>query len=254
MDYERFSVTRGGVETLVRPFPISIDFAQVEKLAAGTDTAVRVEELRAKHGLNYKKVGIGIDRMDYIKGIPERLLAIDRFFEKYPEYLGRFIFLQLGPGSRTEIQKYQEYNQTIENLTAEINRKHGDSIWQPVILFRSQLPPEEVVAYYQLADLCLVSSLHDGMNLVAKEFVAARSDGDGILVLSSFAGAARELEQAVLINPYATDELADALKRALEMPQEEKSKRMERMRETVRENNIYRWAGKIISELNRRLV
>lgn len=254
VDYERFSVTRGGVETLLRPFPISIDFAQVEKLATGADTAVRVEELRRLHGLNYKKVGIGIDRMDYIKGIPERLLAVDRFFEKYPEYLGRFVFLQLGPGSRTEIQKYKEYNQTIENLILEINRKHGDSNWQPVILFRSQLPPEEVVAYYQLADLCLVSSLHDGMNLVAKEFVAARSDGDGILVLSSFAGAARELEQAVLVNPYATDEMADALKRALEMPQEEKSKRMERMRETVRENNIYRWAGKIISELNRRLV
>ncbi len=254
VDYERFSVTRGGVETLVHPFPISIDFAQIEQLANCPQTAGRAEEIRQEHGLNHKKVGIGIDRMDYIKGIPERLNAVDRFFEKYPEYLGRFVFLQLGPGSRSEIQKYKEYDLTIQNLTAEINRKYGTSSWQPVVLVRSHLPPEEVVTYYQLADLCLVSSLHDGMNLVAKEFVAARNDRDGVLVLSRFTGAARELEQAVLVNPYATDELADALKTALEMPREEKGKRMERMRETVRENNIYRWAGKILAELNRRLV
>lgn len=198
-------------------------------------------------------MGIGIDRMDYIKGIPERLAAVDRFFEKYPEYLGRFVFLQLGPGSRTEIQKYKEYNLAIQNLAMEINRKYGSSDWQPVVLHRAHLPLEEVTAYYRLADLCLVSSLHDGMNLVAKEYVATRGDGEGVLVLSRFTGAARELEQAVLVNSYATDELADALKMALEMSPEEKGKRMERMRETVREYNIYRWAGKIISELNRRL-
>jgi len=254
VDHERFSVTRGGVETLVRPFPISIDFAQVDKLASSSKTAGRVEELRAEHRLDGKKVGVGIDRIDYIKGIPERLLAVDRFFEKYPEYLGRFVFLQLGPGSRTEIQKYKEYDLTIQNLTAEINRKYGCPDWQPVVLLRSHLAQEEVVAHYRLADLCLVSSLHDGMNLVAKEYVASRGDGDGVLVLSRFTGAARELEQAVLANPYATDELAEALKLALEMSPEEKGKRMERLRETVREYNIYRWAGKIITELNRRLV
>ena len=253
VDYERNSVFRGGGETLVRPFPISVDFAQLEKMASCTEISARAAELRAEHRLNGVKVGVGIDRMDYIKGIPERLAAIDRFFEKYPEYRGHFVFLQLGPGSRTEIQKYKEYNTTIENLVAEINRKHGTPGWQPVILHRTHLPPEEVTAYYLLADLCLVSSLHDGMNLVAKEYVAARGGGEGILVLSHFTGAARELEQAVLVNPYATDELADALKAALEMPPEEKAKRMERMRETVRENNIYRWAGKIITELNRRL-
>jgi len=253
VDYERNSVFRGGGETLVRPFPISVDFAQLEKMAGCTEISARAAELRAEHRLNGVKVGVGIDRMDYIKGIPERLAAIDRFFEKYPEYRGHFVFLQLGPVSRTEIQKYKEYNATIENMVAEINRKYGTPGWQPVILHRTHLPPEEVTAYYLLADLCLVSSLHDGMNLVAKEYVAARGDGEGILVLSHFTGAARELEQAVLVNPYATDELADALKAALEMPPEEKAKRMERMRETVRENNIYRWAGKIITELNRRL-
>ncbi len=254
VDYERFSVTRGGVETLVHPFPISIDFAQVDKLASCTKTAGRVEDLRREHGLDGKMVGIGVDRMDYIKGIPERLAAVGLFFEKYPEYLGRFVFLQLGPGSRTEIQKYKEYNLTIQNLTAEINRKYGSRDWQPVILLRSHLPQEEVVAYYRLANICLVSSVHDGMNLVAKEFVSSRGDEQGVLVLSRFTGAARELEQAVLVNPYATDDLADALKLALEMPPEEKRKRMARMRETVRENNIYRWAGQIITELNRRLV
>lgn len=254
VDYERNSATRGGMETLVRPFPISVDFAWVDKMAGSSEIAARAAELRAEHRLNGVKVGIGIDRMDYIKGIPERLLAIDRFFEKYPEFLGRFVFLQLGPGSRTEIQTYKDYNRTIENLVAEVNRKYGTPDWRPVILHRTHLPPEEVTAYYLLADLCLVSSLHDGMNLVAKEYVAARGDGKGVLVLSHFTGAARELEQAVLVNPYATDELADALKTALEMPPEERAKRLERLRETVREANIYRWAGKIITELNRRLV
>ena len=254
VDHERSSVTRGGLETVVRPFPISIDFALVDKMAGCGETSARAAQLRAEHGLNGMKVGIGIDRMDYIKGIPERLLAVDRFFEKYPEYRGRFVFLQLGPGSRTEIQTYKDYNATIEKLAAEVNKKHSTADWQPVLLHRGHLPPEEVTAYYRLADLCLVSSLHDGMNLVAKEYVAARGDGEGGLVLSHFTGAARELEQAVLVNPYATDELAEALKLALEMPAEEKSKRMERMRETVHENNIYSWAGKIITELNRRLV
>jgi trehalose 6-phosphate synthase len=251
VDYERNSVFRGGTETLVRPFPISIDFDWVDKMAGCAAISARSAQLRAEHRLNGVRVGVGIDRMDYIKGIPERLMALDRFFEKYPEYRERFVFLQLGPGSRTEIQKYKDYNTTIENLAAEINKKHGTVDWQPILLHRTHLPPEEVTAYYLMADLCLVSSLHDGMNLVAKEYVAARGDGEGVLVLSQFTGAARELEQAVLVNPYATDELADALKTALEMAPEEKGKRMERMRETVREYNIYRWAGKIITELNR---
>jgi trehalose 6-phosphate synthase len=253
VDSERFSVMRGGRETLVRPFPISIDFFQLEKLGNSAGVLERSEELRREHRLAGKLVGIGIDRMDYIKGIPERLAGVDRFFEKYPDYLGRFTFLQLGPGSRTEIPKYKEHNLAVQNLAAEINRRYGSSSWQPVVLLQAHLPPEEVAACFRLADLCLVSSLHDGMNLVAKEYVAARGDGEGVLVLSRFTGAARELEQAVLVNPYATDELADALKTALEMPPEEKRKRMEKMRETVRENNIYRWAGKIIAELNRRL-
>jgi len=194
---------------------------------------------------------VGIDRLDYTKGIVERLDAVDRLLEKYPAFIGRFVFLQNGPLSRIHIPKYLDYNNEIFRRVIEVNERWKTKDWQPIILQKSHLPFDDVLAHYKAAHVILVSSIHDGMNLVAKEFVAARADERGVLILSQFTGSARELDQAVLINPMATDQFADALREALEMPEEEQVERMSRMRDVVRENNIYRWAGRIINEMRR---
>ncbi len=251
VDYELSSVTRGGKETLVKPFPISVDFESIHTISQNPEMNNELLRLRKTYGLKNRRVGVGIDRIDYIKGIPERLRAVDRFFEKYPEYRGKFTFLQLGPFSRIHIQEYKEYNDEINHLAVEINMKYGFKDWRPIILHKVHLSPKEEIAYYRLSDVLVVSSLHDGMNLIAKEFVAARPDLNGVLILSQFTGSARELTDALLVNPYATDQFADALKKALDMSEEEKKSRMQKMREIVSENNIYKWAGKIISEIKK---
>jgi trehalose 6-phosphate synthase len=194
---------------------------------------------------------VGIDRMEYTKGIVERLDAVDRLLEKHPRFVGRFVFLQHGPLSSIHIRKYRDYNDEIFRRVIDINEKWRTKDWQPVILEKSHLPFDDVLAHYRASNVVLVSSIHDGMNLVAKEFVAARSDLRGVLLLSQFTGSARELERAVLVNPLATEQFADALGQALDMPEEEQAERMERMREVVRENNVYRWAGRIINEMRR---
>ena len=156
-------------------------------------------------------LAIGVDRMDYTKGIPERLRAVDRFLERYPEWRKRFVFLQMGAPSRTEINEYQDLNKEVDELAAQINATHGADDWKPIVLARAHHGVEEIFAGYRAASVCVVSSLHDGMNLVAKEFVAARDDRRGVLILSPFTGAAREMPEALLVNPYATDAFADAL-------------------------------------------
>lgn len=251
VDHERSCVTRGGRETLVKAFPISVDFETINALSQSPEIEENIKKVRKEHRLKDTLVGIGIDRIDYIKGIPDRLRAIDRFFEKNPQYIGKFTFIQLGPLSRIQIQRYKDYNDEIYHLTVEINAKYGARGWKPIILHKTHLSLKEVVTYYRLADLCIVSSLHDGMNLVAKEFVSSRFDLNGALILSKFTGSSRELTDAFLINPYATDEVADKIKIALETPLEEKKIKMERMREIVKENNIFRWAAKIVSTLQK---
>jgi trehalose 6-phosphate synthase len=186
--------------------------------------------------------------MDYTKGIPERLRAVDRFLERYPVWRKRFVFLQMGAPSRTEIAEYKDLNEEVDDLAAHINAKHGDDEWKPIILARAHHSVEEIFAGYRAANVCVVSSLHDGMNLVAKEFVAARDDRMGVLMLSLFTGAAREMPEAVLMNPYATDAFADALNTALTMPEEEQQRRMHRLRTQVAEHNIFRWAGHLLTE------
>jgi trehalose 6-phosphate synthase len=250
-DRERFSVFRGGRETLIRPFPISIDFENVEKTAQSQSVEKKIEAIKKGFRVRNRLLGIGIDRMDYTKGILERFRAIDRFFEKYPEYRGKFVFLQLGPLSRIHIPKYKEYNDEMYHQTVNINEKWQIKDWQPIILHKVHLNLEEVVSHYRAADLVIVSSMHDGMNLVAKEFAAARFDEHGVLILSKFTGSSRELEDALLVNPVAEEQFADAIKQALDMSGEEQTSRMQKMRATVRENNVYRWAGKFINEMNK---
>jgi trehalose 6-phosphate synthase len=249
VDWERYEVTCGGKRTAVRPFPISIDFDEVSQEARKEEVTTEIERLKNRLGLEDEIVGVGFDRMDYTKGIPDRLLAVARFFEKYPEYRGRMVFIQGGVLSRIQLGAYKKLNEEIDNLVEEINCKYGKGRWKPIIYLREHLSPVTLMALQRLANFFVVSSLHDGMNLVAKEFVAARFDEDGVLILSPFTGAARELTDALLVNPYATDHFADAIKNAVEMPKAEGQKRMKKMRELVRENNIYKWAADIISEL-----
>jgi trehalose-6-phosphate synthase len=253
VDWERLSVFKGGLETLVRPFPISIDVEMIENIAESKNVELRKQSIRNDHRVKGRFFGLGIDRLDYTKGIIERFLAIDRFLEKYPEYIGKFVFFQLGPLSRIRIPKYQEYNDEIYHTMIRINEKWREKNWQPILLQKSHLSLEEVIGYYRAADFCIVSSVHDGMNLVAKEFVASRTDNKGILILSKFTGAARELEGALLVNPIAVEEFAAAIKQSLEMSENEIEERMKKMREVVRENNVYRWAGKIVSEMKKLL-
>lgn len=246
VDYERFSVIRGAHETKVRPFPISID---MEGISQNGHARSDVPAFRKSLGLRDEwAIAVGVDRMDYTKGIPERLRAVDRFLERYPVWRERFVFLQLGAPSRTEIQEYRALTAEIDDLTAHINAKYGVGDWQPIRLSLAHHAVQDIFAAYRAASLCVVSSLHDGMNLVAKEFVAARDDRQGVLILSQFTGAAREMPDALLVNPYATDAFADALNAALTMPIEEQQRRMQRLRAQVAEHNIFRWAGLLITE------
>jgi len=194
-------------------------------------------------------VGIGMDRMDYTKGIPQRLQALDRFLEDNPVYRGKVVFIQAGMPSRTQIESYQDIGRRIDDLAGSINEKYGNESWQPVVMMTRQLSPVELNALRRLASFCVVSSLHDGMNLVAKEYVAARVDGDGVLILSRFTGAAVEMKDALLINPYSIGEFASKIKEAIEMPEAERRRRMKAMRELVASDNIYRWGANNVSRL-----
>jgi trehalose-6-phosphate synthase len=251
VNHERFSVTRHGRETLIRAFPISIDFDTVSEIARSSETEKRSAEIRRDFHVRNKWLGIGIDRIDYTKGIIERYTAIDRFLEKYPEYRGKFVFMQMGPISRIHIPKYREYNDAVYHAMLEVNDRWKIKDWQPIIMKKIHLSLAEVVAYYRAADLCIVSSIHDGMNLVAKEFVAARVDNGGVLLLSQFTGASRELPEALMVNPLAVDQFADQIRAGLEMPAEEKKMRMLKMRNTIERNNVFRWAGHILEEMKK---
>ena len=248
VDTEKFSVVRLGKETFVRAFPISVD-GHISSGAGEKALAEEIERLKKEYELEGKIVGVGVDRIDYTKGITERMLAIDRFLEKYPEYRKKFVFIQLAAPSRTHIKRYHDLIGEIDELAEKKNWKYRDETWKPFIYLKRHFSADEIEPYYQLADFCIVSSLHDGMNLVAKEYIAAKSDLSGALILSQFTGASRELSDAILINPYYLEDFADSIKLAIEMPDAEKKKRMENMRRIITENNVYRWAANIITEL-----
>ena len=248
VDTEKFSVVRLDKETFVRAFPISVNGHITDNVKAG-DLTKQIETIRKEFDLKDKIIGIGVDRIDYTKGIIERILAIDRFFEKYPQYKKKVVFIQLAAPSRIHIKRYHDLMSEIDELAEKKNWKHTDGSWKPIIYLKKHFSLDEINPFYRMADFCVVSSLHDGMNLVAKEYVAEKKDLSGVLILSQFTGAARELTDAVQFNPYAIEEFSDALKLAIEMPSDEKKKRMENMRKIIAENNIYRWAGNIITEL-----
>jgi len=250
VDWEHFSVTRDDHRTVVKPFPISVDFNEMSSTSPHDSAYTDRMSLLKEVGVNATLVGIGVDRVDYTKGIVERFLAVERMLEKYPSYRGKFTFIQIGAPSRTHIKRYHDFLAEVEVEADRINWRFQEESWRPILFLSRHHSHKEIQRYYRAADVCIVTSLHDVMNLVAKEFLAARDDEQGVLILSRFTGAARELHDALIVNPYDIDQTAEAIHFGLELPAEERRERIRRMRHVVRENNVYRWAGNLISELS----
>ena len=254
IERDRSAVSRHGHLTVVKRFPISVAMEAVTPQEPDPQTGSGLRylhraELLAAHGVRAPFMGVGVDRVDYTKGILERFRGLERFFEKHPAYRGEFTFVQIGAPSRSEIKRYHDLMVEVEQEAERINKRFQTNEWRPIVLLNRHHSREEILPYYQHADVCMVTSLHDGMNLVAKEFVATRPDDQGVLILSWFTGASHELVDALVVNPYDTEEVADAIHQSLEMAPEERRLRMHRMRAVVREHNIYRWAGNLIGEL-----
>jgi trehalose-6-phosphate synthase len=250
VDRENFSVTIQGHTCFVKPFPISIEWPPRNEVRPEEISGIR-EELLKELGLSESLlVGVGVDRLDYTKGIVERFLAIERLLEKYPQYIGKFVFIQIGAPSRTQIKRYQDFNSEVMEITNRINTRYGNAEYKPLHLRMHHHDAHEVFRFYRSSNLCYVSSLHDGMNLVAKEFIASRSDEQGVLVLSSFTGASKELFDALIVNPYDIEENADAIHAALTMSADEQRVRMHRLRNVVSTNNVFNWAAQFLNEVN----
>jgi alpha,alpha-trehalose-phosphate synthase [UDP-forming] len=255
-DREHMTARRLGHTTMIRPYPVSVAFS------GGIPTSLRVivsdreedraEERRAllsEFNVRAEMIAVGVDRLDYTKGIIERLLAIEELLTAHPWHRERLTMVQIAAPSRTRIPSYADLRKRVDDEVRRINHRFQTSRWKPVVLIDRQCNHEEVNRWYRIADICLVTSLHDGMNLVAKEFVAARDDEDGVLVLSKFTGAAVELRDALVVNPYDVAEVGESIHRGLEMPREERRLRMQEMRKQVMEHNIYRWAAMILGDL-----
>jgi trehalose 6-phosphate synthase len=255
IDRELASVTVSGHETFVRPYPISIEWPPAA-LASQKPVADCRASVRARIGLSEStRIGVGVERFDYTKGIVDRLHAVDAFLSRYPEWIGRFVFCQIAAPTRAKLAAYRNLQDEAESVAREINARHGNKDYTPIELIARHFGPEEVFELFRAADLCVVSSLHDGMNLVAKEFVAARDDEQGVLILSDFAGASRELSEALIVNPYDHESVSEAIRQALLMSETEQRDRMRLMREVVQSRNVYRWAGRMLldaSQLRKR--
>ena len=231
-------------------YPISIDFQQWSGLAASDAVAEAMRRWRQRLGaMDPHLLGVGMERLDYTKGLPQRLRAVERLLQRQPQLQGRFRFVQVLANSRSQIAEYHALHQELEALVERINGRWGTGDWQPLELRIEEIDLIELIALQRLGAFCVVSSLHDGMNLVAKEFVAARCDGDGVLILSRFAGSALELADALQVHPYNVEELADAMAQALAMPESERRRRMGSLRRQVEEHNVYRWGGRILTDI-----
>jgi len=251
IDHEHMTVTLQGHVCHVVPYPISIEWPprQLDQLPPVTLSRV---EVRRRYGIRDDvSLGLGVERWDFTKGIVERFQAIETLLDTRPHLRGKVTLLQIAAPSRSKLPAYRSLqDQTLSELERINNKFRGDS-WQPIILVDTQQTPDAVWELYRAADFCIVNSLHDGMNLVAKEFAAARDDEDGVLILSTFAGASRELLEALLVNPFDVSETAAAIETAIEMPRDQRRERMQLMRRTVKENNVYRWAGRMLMDAAR---
>jgi trehalose-6-phosphate synthase len=249
VDWEHFAVKRMGHWSTVLPFPISVDMIESPDSPASAEASDLRSGLCAELGIEAVFLGVGVDRVDYTKGIIERFQAVESFLERHPRYQEKFTFIQIGAPTRTHIQRYADFQHEVELEALRINERFRRGRWKPIVFLNRQHSHAEVSRYYRAAHLCMVTSLHDGMNLVAKEFVATREDEQGVLILSRFTGAARELREALIVNPYDVLATGEAIAKALEMDHHEISSRMQRMRRSIREHNIYWWAAALITEL-----
>lgn len=228
-------------------FPISIDVEKYEQLAFEPESLARVERLRGLHACGGRQVGLSVDRVDYTKGIPERLRALTQLWEQYPEMRERFTMLVVATPSRSELASYRHLEEEMVSTVQQINDRFKTENWEPIVLIHKNVSAEVLAGAYRAADICLVSSLQDGMNLVAKEFVACQVDEKGVLVLSRFTGAAEDIDGAILINPFNIDGFVDGIRRALEMSESERRIRMQRMRTQLRSLTIFDWLASILS-------
>jgi trehalose 6-phosphate synthase len=251
VDRETFTISYGGDPTEVHRYPISIEWPPAALARQKPVAECRAEVRRALGLAPDVRLGVGVDRLDYTKGILERFAAIERLLELEPHWIGRFAFVQIAAPSRSSIEEYQNLDARVRAAAQRINARFGRPECDPIALRIEHHDADQVYAYFRSADLCCVSSLHDGMNLVAKEYVAARDDERGVLVLSRFTGAARELAEALIVNPYDIEECAAALHVALTMPPDEQRDRMRRMRGLIQEFNVYRWAGRMLLDAAR---
>ena len=249
VDWEHFSVKRKDHWSSVLPFPISVEFIETAEAPQKSLAEEARSALIAELGIEASFLGVGVDRVDYTKGIIERFQAVEAFLESHPRYQDKFTFIQIGAPSRTHIQRYADFQHEVEAEADRINERFQHGKWRPIVFLNRQHNRQEVQRYYRAAHLCMVTSLHDGMNLVAKEYVAAREDERGVLILSQFTGAARDLQDAILVNPYDIQSTCEAIAQALEMDINDIRTRMRRMRRSVKDHNIYWWAGTLIGEL-----
>ena len=257
-DREHMTVLRNGHLSTVKPYPVSVAFEgplreadpdPEEEALAEAEAGFARRELLSEFGVRAESVVLGVDRMDYTKGIVERLRAIEQLFEDHPWHRERMTMVQVAAPSRTRISSYANLGNQVEETVERINQRYQTAHWRPIVLINRQCNHEEVGRWYRVANVCLVTSLHDGMNLVAKEYVAARDQDDGVLVLSKFTGAAVELRDALIVNPYDISGVAEAVHEGLEMPHGEQRRRMRRMRRQVMEHNIYKWAASVLGDL-----
>ena len=251
IDREHATVTLAGQETMIRPYPISIEWPP-KAMESQPPIEICRTQVRRRLDLPLEtKLAVGIERFDYTKGILDRMHAIDVLLTAHPEWIGRFTFVQVAAPTRSKLLTYSTLQNDALALAQDINLRHGSETYEPIKLLIRHHEQVEVFELFRAADLCIVSSLHDGMNLVAKEFVASRDDDQGVLILSSFAGASREMSEALIVNPYDGQDMAAALEQALCMPVEEQRERMRLMRQQVREQNVYRWAGRMLVDAAR---
>lgn len=243
VDYEQFSITHGGHTCYVKPFPIGTTFANGSSHNTGP---ISDRTVLQKYGIATKYVGFGIERMDPIKGILERFKAIDLLLDMHPEYKEQFTFLQITAPSNKSVERNRIFSEAVTREVERINKKYATHGWRPIVHVDRSHTHEEIRPLYQAVDVQVVTSLHEGMNLVSKEFVAARDDELGVLILSQFAGSARELKSALMVNPYDARQTAEALHVALTMSKQEQRRRMKKMRDTVKSYNIYRWSAEFI--------
>lgn len=249
VDLDLSEVTCNGHTTQIRDFPISIDFAEHAENSQSAEVSAAMARWKHRLGKRTEILGVGIERLDYTKGIPQRLEAVDYLLEQHPELRGKLTFVQIAAPSRSHILEYQRVEDRVDRIVEEVNFKWQERGWKPILFLKEHHGPVDMMALHRLANFCMVSSLHDGMNLVAKEFIASREDLKGVLILSRFTGSAHELSDAIQVNPFAIHELADSMFTATQMSIEEQSRRMQRMREHIQRHNVYRWGGKILSEL-----